>query len=720
VTAHRRALLFRAGAVAVLATGALFGIATPAFAAVTVDLSSASFDMNAGDTKNITVTLGGGPDTVTVTFTAPSANGNITLKTVPEGCNGAGGTISNCNGVVVPDTGTKNLTFQVQAKSPSTLQPGQDLNDQGGSVSASNGGENKSFRINLKAPTAVPTTAAATPTVTEVSGTVNDSTTGKTIKGAQVVMEDGAGKNRQTTSDDFGKYKFTGNAQNPIAPGTITVQAGSQGFENGQKQATGTAGKAVNVKVALVPLAPSASAEPLPTAGGVVVPESSTSNAGAAPQDTKTSNASNSSGGFSSWILIALGALLVVFGIVAIVLLLRRRGDDDDEDPDEEGPAPRRGGPGQRPGYRGAPQADPTMVGAMGGGTMVNRASDATAIVRPGRLNEFDVPADPYAAPPRTGYPPAPPANLGGAGGYGAQQPGGGYNDQAGYASGGYGGGGGAPGGGYGPASRPPVDPYGPEYGNGANGYDQGYGGGAGGGYSESTQRYEPGAGNYGASANGGYGASANGGYGDGPQAGGYGDRPQAGGYGSGGAPQSGGGYGAGSVGAGDGYGPPAGGYGAGGQGPSAGGYGPQAGGYPDGDGYGPSAGNGYGPSAGNGYNGGGGGADYDPPYAGRGADEAPYAGRGGYEPAAGYERDGYERVPEPPRAGNGYGPSAGGGGDYDQRGGYGPSAGGGGDYDQRGGYGPSANGGADGYDDGARPNSQRGGNRRSLDWLDD
>ena len=65
----------------------------------------------------------------------------------------------------------------------------------------------------------------------------------------------------------------------------------------------------------------------------------------------------------------------------------------------------------------------------------------------------------------------------------------------------------------------------------------------------------------------------------------------------------------------------------------------------------------------------------------------------GGYEPAAGYERDGYERVPEPPRAGNGY---EGGNENYEQRGGYGePQA--------------SPRGGAAG-------NS----NRRSLDWLDD
>ncbi len=670
MTTHRRALLLRAGAAAVLVTSALVtGLASPAAAAVTISVQPGSIDMNPGDTKNVVVQFSGDKtDDVAVTFTAPSANGNITIKAVPDGagCDSPGGNSVTCSDVDVPQNGNRSLTFQLQAKNPSTLQPGQNLNDQSGSVTG--GGANGTYKVNLKGPAAA--TQPASQTVTEVSGTVNDSTTGKGVKGATVVLEDGGGKSRQANTNDAGSYRFLGTEANPIAPGNMQLSVTMNGYDAASKDITGQAGKA-NTKVS-IPLVPIGS-----TASPVVPTMEESAPAGAdsqsaAPGAANTTNTSNDGGsGMSSYILIALGALLVIFGIVAIVLLLRRRGDDDDEEDVEEEPAPRRGGGGQRPGYRQS-QADPTMVGAMGGPpTMINRgaANDATAIVRPGRVNDYDVPPDPYAAPlPRAG------SGYGAASagaGYGAAN-GGGYNDQAGFAQG-------APsaGAGYGPSSRPAVDPYGPEYGaGGGNGYNDqggGYGaqaGGQGGAYADSTQRWEPSAGNGYAGGGGqgggggGYDGGANG-YGGGGQGGGYG--PDQGGYGPGGAP-------------------------AGGYGPSAGqgGYGPGGGGA--GDGY-PSAGGGYGPSAGNGYNGQG---EYDGPYAGRGGYEQrggyePAAGqRGGYEPAAGYERDGYERVPEPPRAGNGY---DGGNDNYEQRGGYGEPQG--------------------------APRGQAG-NRRSLDWLDD
>ena len=433
VTTHRRALLLRAGAAAVLVTGGLVaGLASPAAAAVTISVQPGSFDMNPGDSKNVVVQFSGDKtDDVAVTFTAPSANGNITIKSVPGdvGCDSPGGTSVTCSDVDVPQNGSKSLTFVLQAKSPSTLQPGQSLNDQTGSVTG--GGANGSYKINLKGPAQ---TAPATQTVQEVSGTVNDSTTGKTLKGASVNMEDGAGKSRSFTTDDAGRFRFLGTETNPIAPGNISISVTMNGYDAASKDITVQAGRsATGQRLALVPIGS--------TASPVVPSMEESTPAGddtqsAAPAAANTANTSNDSGGgMSSYILIALGALLVVFGIVAIVLLLRRRGDDDDDEELDEEPAPRRGGGGQRPGYRQA-QADPTMVGAMGGApTMINRgaADDATAIVRPGRVNDYDVPPDPYGAPlPRAG------SGYGAAGagaGYGAAN-GGGYNDQAGFAQG--------------------------------------------------------------------------------------------------------------------------------------------------------------------------------------------------------------------------------------------------------------------------------------------
>jgi hypothetical protein len=681
VTTHRRALLLRAGAAAVLVTGALIGTAaTPAFAAVTSNVTTGAFDINPGETKNISIALSnndGNAETVTVKVGVN--NGTLSVKGVEGngvgGCD-SGGASAECAAVVVPANGNKTVTFQVIAKNPGSVPAGTTQQAEATVTAPGLTGSGK-VNINAKGPAA---TQAPANTVTEVSGTVNDSTTGKALKGATVTMEDGAGKSRSATTNDAGGYRFLGTEANPIAPGNISITVTMNGYDAGSKNVTGQAGKAnTQVRIAIVPTGSTASPVPPPTTEES--PPAGVDSQPAPGAADNTTNASSEGGsGLSSYILIALGALLVIFGIVAIVLLLRRRGDDDDEDPDEE-PAPRRGpgGAAQRPGYRQA-QADPTMVGAMGAGapTMINRgaANDATAIVRPGRVSDYDVPPDPYGAPlPRAG------SGYGAAGagaGYGAAN-GGGYNDQAGYAQG-------APsaGAGYGPSSRPAVDPYSPEYGAGGGYNDQagGYGpagaqSGGGGGYADSTQRWEPSAGNGyagGQASGGGYGAGGPNGYGADPAPNGYGPGGN-GGYNGNGAN----GYGADQAG----YGPAdQGGYGPAGQGgyaPGAGaqgGYGPAG----QGDGY-PSAG-GYGPSAGNGYNAQGG--DYDGPYAGRGG----YEQRGGYEPAAGYERDGYERVPEPPRTG--------GNDNYEQRGGYGDPQGA-----------PRAGGAA-------------GTNRRSLDWLDD
>src|SRR5262245_51395348 len=59
VTAHRRALLLRVGVVAAMATGALVGVATPAFAEANVK----------ADANDATLTVAGSPQTVNVKVT---------------------------------------------------------------------------------------------------------------------------------------------------------------------------------------------------------------------------------------------------------------------------------------------------------------------------------------------------------------------------------------------------------------------------------------------------------------------------------------------------------------------------------------------------------------------------------------------------------------------------------------------------------------------------
>ena len=595
------------GTTAALAIVGLVGVATPAYADDRVGLlvGPANLDMRPGESRDITATVENKDEqqrTISVTVQVPGEfTADLTVRGKSTGCVTEAGTSANCT-IDFAAKQKRELLFTLVAKSTVSVPAGSSKSGSGtvtAQVTSGPGEEKASYNVKLAGP------AQQAPTgVPEVSGAVTDSTTGKPVAGATVVMQDGAGKSRTGTSTSTGTFRFTSSGAEVISPGTITISAGKDMYDNATSTHEGRAGQALSgIKVRLLPLAATASQVPPPSA----VDEASADGTDAGDTGAADTNPTSGSGSGFSWILIVLGALLVLFGIGAIVLLMRRGKDDDDDGDDDDGDyrrGPPPGGPGQRPMYRGAPNADPTMVSrtaAMGAPAMAGRGNDATAIVRPPRAvdpyvvppdpyaappdaygapqDPYGAPADPYAAPPRTGgYGPAGPAGPGGygagpgAGGYGV---GGDYGNQPGPGGGG----------GYGPSSRPAAE-----------------------GYSASDY------------AEGGYGA-------------GYGGGQQRGGYGEDGTRR---------------YEPPA-------APPPPADYGAQ-------------------------------------PYAGRES----YDARGGYEPAAGYERDGYERVPEPPRAA----PA------YDQRG-----------YDERGGYyGDEGAGGA--------PNRQnpppRGGDRRSLDWLDD
>ncbi len=193
MTSHRRALLLRAGVIAALAVGPL-ALASPAFAApedLTIQLSTASFDMKGGDSRALTVRLtnpGNAPETVTVVVDAPSEFSNeVTIETSVGGCSGGGSTHVRSPGVVgpgKPGPNTKDLDFTLRAKSPITsVQPDQTKTG-AGSVSiefSPNSNQDKAFSVKLHGP-------AQVQSVTEVSGTVADSTTGAVVKAATVTL----------------------------------------------------------------------------------------------------------------------------------------------------------------------------------------------------------------------------------------------------------------------------------------------------------------------------------------------------------------------------------------------------------------------------------------------------------------------------------------------------------------------------------------------------
>jgi hypothetical protein len=505
VTAHRRAVLLRAGVVAAIVAGVLTGLATPAYAAdptVTVtSLSSGSLHPGESAELKFDVQISG-PGAPLDIEVRSNLYPDIALKRNGASCGGAcrfTETFSNDE--------TKHYTITVYAPANANIQQGQQ----------------KSGELRITAGGSGPVTKAITlvgpeqaPVVPEVSGTVVDSTTNQVVKDAVVGLQDGASHTFTAGTDSNGRFKFTSSGDRPITPGTLTIGASKEGFDPIPRSFEGKAGQSItNVKVQLKPALASASA-----AATGIDPSAATDlpSGGDTANNVATSNAGSQTSTFS-WILIGLGAVLVLLGIGAIVLLLVRRKDDGD-DPDEEDGPPQRRGPVPPPGARGAYRrgADPTMVARSGGladptmvtrpggpvdPTMAGRGADATAMIRPTRAGaEYPDPQRPGTrgaayptSPSPTAYtpqvPPArnaggmygpggpAPATYGGPGyagardpeaysppvdpaGYGSRQAGGygadsrGYDEPTGrhsdtYPGGGRGGGGGGYGGGYAP-----------------------------------------------------------------------------------------------------------------------------------------------------------------------------------------------------------------------------------------------------------------------------
>ncbi|MBX7269918.1 carboxypeptidase regulatory-like domain-containing protein [Micromonospora sp. Llam7] len=741
VSTHRRAWHKRAGVVVALMVGALLAVpATPASAAPDVNNVSASPSaVEAGKTTTVSYSLNFGDDEAgPADVTVSSNNDKLTC-------------VDGCERRRVDSDNTFQATFRLAndaAKGTATITV-KAVDSQGPATE-----QEASTTVTLVA--APPPTTQAPQTVRSIAGKVVDQG-GDAVSNAYVLLKDSAGKQRDTTSDGNGNFRFTGSSGNPIAPGRIDLGA-SKDDKNAVVSFTANAGQSVTGRRITLPIQASASPSATPSATESVVAtedpfeeELTEDEETAAESVAAQAPASNEdSGGFGSWLLILLGGLFVAVGVGTIVLLWMKR--KENEDAEVDGDAPMGAPAGAVPAARGS------FVGADDHTRVVNRvgaAPDPTMVGGPGLSNAptmmhqpviDDIPPDPYGAPPQP---------YGAPGGPGQGWPGGGYGDEP---------------GGYGA----------PAYGN-APSSGSGYGSApsSGSGYGTAP------------SSGSGYGTapSSGSGYGTAPSScSGYGTAPSSGsGYGN--SPSSGGGYGGRDHGAGGGgsdY-PPAGaraGYGERYDEPT-GRYNGEETRYPapadpyatglyqpeGGQGYGPSepagygqsepggdyrrnepAGGGYGqtaPTRGYGQGEPGGGYGQSDPSQGYGQGQP--AGGYGQEPAGGYGQEptgGYGQEPaggygqEPAHQRGGYGNTS-----YDSaydQGGYGqagssygqePQQRGGyeqGGYDQSGGYGqepPRQRGGYDqggGYGDPAQasrgrpdgPAQDRGGRR--LDWLDD
>jgi hypothetical protein len=495
------------GAATAIAIGVVLVPALPAYADANLSVAG-SLDFTVTESRTVTIKVTADQKGLNDGSVIIDVRGQVAgaVKMTAEGCQGSG-TNANCKVDLLPNQ-SKSFSITLAAANAQAVQPGQTVTGQL-SVQGGNGIDgDKNVNISLKGPQQ---TQAAT--VTEVSGTVSDSSTSKPIGGASVLMKDSAGKEKRISSESNGKFKFTGSVNDPIAPGTITVEATKATFQTATVTRTAAANAGVtglqlklevgNATASVPPTVPEDSAAGEPSA------EQS------APDLANTAPTSGEDGtSMLSWVLIGMGVLLVLLGVGAIVVLLRRNKDDRDPEDDFDG-GDDRTRVGAVPPSRGAYHGGATDATRVARGNM----DDATAIVRPGQapLDEFP---DPYAAPAPTqvgGYPPP-------GGGYPSQVSGAGYNNNGyddGYGNRGggqYGDatrvGGGGGGGGYGGETR--VGGYPTDRGDG--GYPQ-----AGG------NNYPPQGGQHGGDYGRGGDRSYDGGYPP-PQGGGY-EPPQAGGY---------------------------------------------------------------------------------------------------------------------------------------------------------------------------------------------
>ncbi|MDA1361276.1 carboxypeptidase regulatory-like domain-containing protein [Glycomyces luteolus] len=316
----------------------------------------------------------GGQATV-ISFTVMNNNPvqpkDITVKAKVDGLNDVVGGIDNDGGAglctredadkvkcaQVEPGGQRTISFTVSTVTESELPSGEQVS---GNFTVDFEGQTQSSGLSVVG-------TATVSTVSSISGEVTSNA--EPVPDAKLELTDGEGGEHEATTDSDGKYEFTGDNSNPIAPGDMTLKITAEGFEEKTEEFNvreGSQTYQMNITLAQVQ-----EAEPSTAATTEAAPTSS-----AEPSEPPADD-----GGMSATLifLIIIGALLVIGGIVGIFFLLRGGKDKDDDDaesfapdtpPDHTPTAAQVGTPGV---YQAAPgpEADaPTMIhpgGLVGG-----------------------------------------------------------------------------------------------------------------------------------------------------------------------------------------------------------------------------------------------------------------------------------------------------------------------------------------------------------------
>ncbi|NUT49803.1 MAG: carboxypeptidase regulatory-like domain-containing protein [Saccharothrix sp.] len=154
-----------------------------------------------------------------------------------------------------------------------------------------------------------------------VSGWVRD-TGGNAIGGVALTVQDSAGHEYRTTSDQSGRFSIQSSPGKPIAEGQITVDAALDGYRATRTTVQGSAGDTASVELTLAAVAVPTETRSSPTAttAAAETPESKISTAAAASADLEAGGDEG-----SGPLPFILGGVLVAAGLGALALIVQRR-----------------------------------------------------------------------------------------------------------------------------------------------------------------------------------------------------------------------------------------------------------------------------------------------------------------------------------------------------------------------------------------------------------
>lgn len=255
--------------------------------------------------------------------TIPFGDKGVYLASSSPQCDQNGGpTVLACRAGELEAGQSTVFTLVIGAPAANTLAATDSFSSAGGiQIVSSNGsdpnGSNDSGQFTLSL-------TGAPPTVTSITGTVADGSTGNPIVGASVVSRDVNGTVCPATTDAAGAFTCSPNPG--LAGGQITVEATMAGYQLSRTSVTPTNGAVANIQLALNPVA----ASPSPTPS--LAPSTPAAVSSPQPQALKSND------GFP-W-----DALLLVVGIVIALAALGGGGwwiyRRKDSEPPPDGPQP--------------------------------------------------------------------------------------------------------------------------------------------------------------------------------------------------------------------------------------------------------------------------------------------------------------------------------------------------------------------------------------------